>query len=65
MHGSHNGKIFLLQYTINKSPEYVTMLCRKNYVCEPDLKQLKFELEKYGYKEIANDKESGLYKLEK
>ena len=50
---------------INKSPEYVTMLCRKNYVCEPDLKQLKFELEKYGYKEIANDKESGLYKLEK
>ena len=50
---------------INKSPEYVSLLCRRTYVCEPDLKELKFELEKYGYEEIAKDKESALYKLEK
>jgi len=50
---------------INKSPEYVAMLCRQTYVCKQDFKELKFELEKYGYVEIAKDQKSFLYKLEK
>jgi len=50
---------------INKSPEYVAMLCRKQFNCEPELIEFKLELEKYGYVEIAKDQKSFLYKLEK
>jgi len=46
-------------------PEYVTLLCRRNIECDPTyLSEFKFELEKNGFIEIANDTHGVLFKFE-
>jgi len=48
---------------INKIPEYVTMICKRNIECEDSITEFKFDMEKNGFEEMARDKHAIIFKL--